>query len=84
VYSRGALGKNDQIDGPAVIIEENGTTVVEPGWQAKVSQLGHMILTRVEARPHSFAIGTEVDPVMLEVFNNLFMSIAEQMGAVLA
>ena len=84
VYSRRALGKNDQIDGPAVIIEENGTTVVEPGWQAKVSQLGHMILTRVEARPHSFAIGTEVDPVMLEVFNNLFMSIAEQMGAVLA
>ena len=68
------------VQGPAVIAERNATTVVEPGWRARVTALDHLVLERVEARAARRAIGTEVDPVMLEVFNNLFMNIAEQMG----
>ena len=68
------------IDGPAIIAEPNATTVVEPGWQARVTALDHLLLRRVRPREQRLAIGTTVDPVMLEVFNNLFMSIAEQMG----
>ncbi len=68
------------IDGPAIIAEKNATTVVEPGWQAKVTDLDHLVLERVQPREQRKAIGTTVDPVMLEVFNNLFMNIAEQMG----
>ncbi len=68
------------IDGPAIIAERNATTVVEPGWQARVTALGHLLLRRVQVREQRHAIGTQVDPVMLEVFNNLFMNIAEQMG----
>ncbi len=68
------------IDGPAIIAEKNATTVVEPGWRAKVTDLDHLVLERVQPREARKAIGTSVDPVMLEVFNNLFMNIAEQMG----
>ena len=68
------------IAGPAIIAERNATTVVEPGWKACVTPLDHLLLDRVEAREAGHAIGTWVDPVMLEVFNNLFMNIAEQMG----
>jgi len=68
------------IDGPAIIAEKNATTVVEPGWQARVTALDHLVLDRVQPREQRRAIGTTVDPVMLEVFNNLFMNIAEQMG----
>jgi 5-oxoprolinase (ATP-hydrolysing) len=68
------------IDGPAIIAEKNATTVVEPGWRAKVTELDHLVLERVQPREARKAIGTTVDPVMLEVFNNLFMNIAEQMG----
>lgn len=68
------------ITGPAIISEKNATTVVEPGWQAVVSDLDHLVLVRIKAREARKAIGTSVDPVMLEVFNNLFMNIAEQMG----
>ncbi len=68
------------IDGPAIIAERNATTVVEPGWRARVSDLDHLLLQRVRPRDDRHAIGTRVDPVMLEVFNNLFMNIAEQMG----
>jgi 5-oxoprolinase (ATP-hydrolysing) len=68
------------IDGPAIIAEKNATTVVEPGWQARVTALDHLVLDRVQLREQRRAIGTTVDPVMLEVFNNLFMNIAEQMG----
>jgi 5-oxoprolinase (ATP-hydrolysing) len=80
VFRRGALEPGDTIKGPAIIAEANATTVVEPGWQADVTPLHHLVLTRIEARPDRTATGTDVDPVMLEVFNNLFMSIAEQMG----
>ena len=68
------------IDGPAIIAERNATIVVEPGWQASMSAARNLELRRVRARPATIALGTDADPVMLEVFNNLFMNIAEQMG----
>jgi len=74
------LRPGDVIAGPAIIAEQNATTVVEPGWEAEVTALDHLVLTRRAARETRFAAGTQVDPVLLEVFNNLFMSIAEQMG----
>ncbi|MDX1431948.1 MAG: hydantoinase B/oxoprolinase family protein [Gammaproteobacteria bacterium] len=83
VYDRDALAPGARIDGPAIISESTGTTVVEPGWQAEVTRRNHLVLRRVVAPPRRVALGTEADPVMLEVFNNLFMSIAEQMGAAL-
>ena len=83
VHNRQALIPGDAIDGPAIIAEANATTVVEPGWRAETTRLGHLVLERVEPRPDRVAVGTDVDPVMLEIFNNLFMSIAEQMGATL-
>jgi len=84
VFLRERLAPGDSIRGPAIIAERNSTTVVEPGWRAEVTRLDHMVLERVEALPHRVAIGTRVDPVRLEVFNNLYMSIAEQMGLRLA
>ncbi len=70
----------DQVQGPAIIAEQNATTVIEPGWRAQLTQRDHLMLTRVQPRTQSFAAGTQADPVLLEVFNNLFMNIAEQMG----
>ncbi len=84
VFVRGQLAVGDRIPGPAIIAETNATTVVEPGWRAEVIRSDHLVLERVQPRPHRPAIGTSVDPVMLEVFNNLYMSIAEQMGLRLA
>lgn len=83
VYDRMLLLAGDKVSGPAVIIEPTGTNVVEPGWEAELTGRGHLVLTRVVPLEKSFAVGTTVDPVMLEVFNNLFMSIAEQMGSTL-
>jgi len=83
VYERGQMQPGDCVNGPAVLIEENATTVVEPGWKAAINQKGHLLLCRREPLPGRERVGTGVDPVMLEVFNNLFMSIAEQMGAAL-
>ena len=83
VYTRGDLGAGTEIDGPAIIVEATGTNVIEPGWRAAMTAAGDLVLRRVVALQRQSAIGTAVDPVMLEVFNNLFMSIAEQMGAVL-
>ncbi|WP_437641793.1 hydantoinase B/oxoprolinase family protein [Sorangium sp. So ce854] len=80
LYRRERLGRGAVIDGPAIVAEANATTVVEPGWQAEITALGHLVLTRTAPRPERRAVGTDVDPVMLEVFNNLFMNIAEQMG----
>ncbi|MBC7455215.1 MAG: hydantoinase B/oxoprolinase family protein [Massilia sp.] len=80
LYQRAGMRCGDTIGGPAIIAEDNATTVVEPGWQAVVTPHNHLVLTRVEAMPQRRAIGTSADPVMLEIFNNLFMSIAEQMG----
>ena len=80
VFDRDELFPGDTIDGPAIIRETTATTIVEPGWRAELTETRYLVLTRVAARPNREAIGTSVDPVMLEVFNNLFMSIAEQMG----
>jgi 5-oxoprolinase (ATP-hydrolysing) len=84
VFRRDALAPGDRVRGPAIIAEQNATTITEPGWQAEVTPLNHLMLTRVKARPQRVAVGTSVDPVMLEIFNNLYMSIAEQMGLRLA
>jgi 5-oxoprolinase (ATP-hydrolysing) len=80
LWVRERLAPGARIDGPAVIAEKNATTVVEPGWQAVVRAGGALELQRMRPRAARQAIGTEADPVMLEVFNNLFMNIAEQMG----
>ena len=74
------LRPGDVIDGPAIIAEQNATTVVEPGWCASLTAFDHLVLERIAPRAIQFAAGTTVDPVLLEVFNNLFMNIAEQMG----
>ncbi|WOI46736.1 hydantoinase B/oxoprolinase family protein [Acidovorax sp. BLS4] len=74
------LRPGDVIAGPAIIAEKNATTVVEPGWQAALTALEHLVIDRTTARSVRHALGTTVDPVLLEVFNNLFMNIAEQMG----
>jgi 5-oxoprolinase (ATP-hydrolysing) len=83
-FDRDALRPEDTIGGPAVIRERNTTIVIDPGWQAEVTTLNHLLLRRIEPLQRASAIGTRVDPVLLEVFNNLFMSIAEQMGVTLA
>ena len=83
VWDREALAAGQKIDGPAIVREATATTIVEPGWQGEMSESGDLVLTRVTPLARQQAIGTTVDPVMLEVFNNLFMSIAEQMGVTL-
>ncbi len=82
-FEREALLPGYQIQGPAVILESTGTLCIEPGWQATLDETANLLIERYVPRKESVAIGTDVDPVMLEVFNNLFMSIAEQMGSVL-
>ena len=83
-HARDALAPGQTIDGPAILTEATATTIVEPGWQARCLPSAALELRRVKALPRETAIGTAVDPVMLEVFNNLFMSVADQMGATLA
>ncbi|GAA2097982.1 hydantoinase B/oxoprolinase family protein [Streptomyces albiaxialis] len=80
LHRREELPPGHPVEGPAIIAEADATTVVDPGWQAAADPGGHLILTRVRPRAAESALGTEVDPVRLEVFNNLFMAIAEQMG----
>src|SRR6266545_1151114 len=80
VFTRDQLQPGHRIDGPAIIIEPHQTIVVETGWRAEITAKNHLILARAVPLKRQSAIGTEADPVMLEVFNNLFMSIAEQMG----
>ena len=84
LYDRNSLSPQQLIDGPAIIREETATTVVEKGWRATLDPMGQLVLERVEPLQQATSIGTDADPVMLEVFNNLFMNIAEQMGATLA
>jgi 5-oxoprolinase (ATP-hydrolysing) len=99
LFERERLSPGDTVTGPAIVAEASATTAVDPGWQAQVTTLGHLVLQRVRARTGTDEVGTEAelpasfsgrpgphrrraeaDPVMLEIFNNLFMSIAEQMG----
>jgi len=83
IYQRDDMQAGSTILGPAIILETTGTNIIEAGWQATLSDLGNLELERIVPLPKRTAIGTDVDPIMLEVFNNLFMSIAEQMGTIL-
>jgi 5-oxoprolinase (ATP-hydrolysing) len=83
VYTRDQLFPGAAVAGPALIIEPNQTIVVEAGWRAEVTAKDYLVLARVVPLNRMMAVGTKADPVMLEVFNNLFMSIAEQMGLTL-
>ena len=84
VFNRGALLAGDAIEGPALIREANATTIVEPGWRAEISAHDHLTLRRAVPLVRRVAAGAErADPVLLELFNNLFMNVAEQTGAVL-
>ncbi|MCW5688384.1 MAG: hydantoinase B/oxoprolinase family protein, partial [Pseudolabrys sp.] len=80
VYTRDQLKIGAKVKGAAIIIEPHQTIVVEPGWQAELTPKNHLVLARIKKLKRVAAIGTHADPIMLEVFNNLFMSIAEQMG----
>jgi len=84
VFAREDLRPGDAVGGPAIIREQNATTVIEPGWRAELTARDDLVLTRVQPAQRAHAIGTSADPVLLEVFNNLFMAIAEQMGVTLA
>ncbi len=83
ILKRDAFQPGMKLQGPALIMEPHATIVVEPGWLAEVNAKNHIILTRSIPLEKKVALGTTADPVMLEVFNNLFMSIAEQMGVTL-
>ncbi|HEV2866407.1 MAG TPA: hydantoinase B/oxoprolinase family protein, partial [Allosphingosinicella sp.] len=83
VLDRASLSPGECVSGPAIIVDEAATTVVEPGWRAQVDPLHNLILTRAAPREAARAMGTEADPVMLEVMGNLFMAIAEEMGVAL-
>ncbi len=80
---RAVMRPGDVLTGPAVLVEDHTSILVAPGWRARITAHDHVGLERAVARPSRVAIGTQADPIMLEVFNNLYMSIAEQMGAVL-
>ena len=83
VYRREDFGPGAVVDGPAVILEDTGTTVLEPGWRATTDDALNLILARVAPLPSRAAVGTDADPILLEVFNSRFMAAAEQMGEAL-
>jgi len=83
IYRREDLDAGQIIKGPAIIVEDHGTNVIEPGWQAKLSTTRNLVLTRAGARQKSNLDAERPDPILLEIFNNRFMTIAEEMGAVL-
>ena len=83
IFLREALAVGADVDGPALIVELHQTIVVEQGWRAEITAKNHVLMTRVEPMPRREAVGSKADPVMLEIFNHLFMSIAEQMGVTL-
>lgn len=83
VYDRTALAADFMLHGPALIIDPLSTIIVEPGWQLRVDAHANLLLTRTAARARTIIDDTRVDPVRLEIFNGLFMAIAEEMGAAL-
>ncbi|MGB3264850.1 MAG: hydantoinase B/oxoprolinase family protein [Microcoleus sp.] len=86
VYRREDLRSGDCISGPALIVEATGTNVVEPGWKGEITENNDLILNRISApinADNTSYYGVELDPVLLEIFNNLFRAIAEQMGVTL-
>ena len=82
VHMREELAPGARFEGPAILIEPHQTIVVEPGWAGEITAEDDVVLHRVAALQRQ-AVGADVDPVMLEIFNNMFMSAAEQMGLVL-
>ena len=84
LFRREQLHPGQRLRGPALVIEPIATVVVEPGWEAAVNSRNHLVLSRYQPRPAAESLTTRVDPVLLEVFANLFMAIAEQMGVTLA
>ncbi len=80
VFNRADMKRGHKVSGPAIILEDIGTIIVEKGWQAEVNPFLHLVLSRLVPLERGSGLSKEADPVMLEVFNNLFMSIAEQMG----
>lgn len=83
IFHRQSLQPGNCICGPALILEATGTNVIEPHWQATLTNHNHLVLQRIQLPERIALIGTEVDPVMLEIFNHLFRAIAEQMGTIL-
>ncbi len=83
LFTRETLPQAARIPGPAIVTEATGTSIVEPGWAARLDAMGNLILERIE-KPARAEAGTGADPVLLEVMGNLFMSVADQMGATLA
>ncbi len=83
IHRRSQLPEGEWINGPAIVVEDNATTVIEPEWRAGIDDHGQLVISRISPRSASERIGTARDPIMLEVFNSLFMHIAEQMGTVL-
>lgn len=83
IYDRAALPRDFFCEGPALILEQGATTFVDRGWRMRVNDHGDIVLTRTDASPERVAIETSVDPVLLEVFNNRFMAVAEEMGLAL-
>jgi 5-oxoprolinase (ATP-hydrolysing) len=79
LHRRDRMPAGEQVTGPAIIAEADATTVVDDGWRARMTGAGHLVIERIRPRGRA-RVGTEADPVLLEIFNNLFMSIAEQMG----
>jgi len=84
IYHRAAFSPGNTMEGPAIITEPTGTNVIEIGWEAGIDEKLNLILRRTTEKKRTHAAGTRADPVMLEIFNRLFMSIAEQMGYSLA
>jgi 5-oxoprolinase (ATP-hydrolysing) len=83
VYRREDMRPGDRVTGPAIVVDPTTTVVVEPGWALEVTSRNHLVMERVEPLPKRVALGTDCDPILLEIFNNLFMNIAEQMGVTL-
>ncbi len=83
IYQIESLRFGHSISGPAIVAEPTGTIVIEPGWQGQINECGHLILNAAEMRATSVNPSADADPVTLEIFNNLYMSIAEQMGIIL-
>ena len=83
LYRRSDVGAGVTLSGPAILVEPTATTVIDPGWRARMLDDGQLLLERGTGRPRRRVGRTEADPVLLEVFNGLFMSAAEQMGSVL-
>ena len=83
LFQRGSLGPGHEVAGPAIIVDDHQTIVVEPDWRAEITPKNHVVLRRAAPRPAMSAAGTDADPIMLEIFNRRFMAIAEQMGVTL-